>query len=98
VSTHALLLRPSNHIYAVAALSQSKVHDADRPSLSATLAAAAGSYAAHSEMLRTEKGRRKETESAQRDKPLDGSRVEAPSELNISKIYTRSGLEAYRTF
>jgi len=32
VSTHALLLRPSNHIYAAAALSQSKVHDADRPS------------------------------------------------------------------
>jgi len=38
VSTHALLLRPSNHIYAAAALSESKVHDADRPSLSAALA------------------------------------------------------------
>jgi len=33
---------------------------------------------AHSEMLRTEKGTRKETESAQRDKPLEGSRGEAP--------------------
>jgi len=30
--SHALLLRPSNHIYAAAALSQSKVHDADRRS------------------------------------------------------------------
>jgi len=39
----------------------------------------AGTYAAHSEMLRTENGRRKGTESAQRDKPLDGSRSEAPS-------------------
>ena len=39
----------------------------------------AGSYAAHSEMLRTEKGRRKGTESAQRDKPIDGSRREDPS-------------------
>jgi len=38
VSTHALLLRPSNHIYATAASSQSKVHDADRPSASAALA------------------------------------------------------------
>jgi len=38
MSTHALLLRPSNHIYAAAALSQSKVHDADRPSASAALA------------------------------------------------------------
>ena len=39
VSTHALLLRPSNHIYvAAAALSQSKVHDADRPSPSVALA------------------------------------------------------------
>ena len=75
VSTHALLLRPSNHIYAAAALSYSKVDDADRPSRSAALVAAAGSYAAHSEMLRTEKGRRKGTESAQRDKPLDGSRA-----------------------
>jgi len=37
VSTHVLLLRPSNHIYAAAALSQSKVHDADRPSPSAAL-------------------------------------------------------------
>jgi len=36
--------------------------------------ATAGSYAAHSEMLQTEKGRRMRTESAQRDKPLDGSR------------------------
>jgi len=35
VSTHALLLRPSNHIYTAAALSQSEVHDADRPSPSA---------------------------------------------------------------
>jgi len=38
----------------------------------------AGSYAAHSEMLRTEKGRRKGTDSAQRDKP----RGEAPNILN----------------
>ena len=39
VSTHALLLlRPSNHIYAAAALSQPKVHDADRPNPSAALA------------------------------------------------------------
>jgi len=38
VSTHALLLRPSNHIYSAAALFQSKVHDADRPSPSAALA------------------------------------------------------------
>jgi len=37
VSTHALLLRPSNHIYAAGALSQSEVHDADRPSPSAAL-------------------------------------------------------------
>ena len=73
VSTHALLLRLSNHIYSAAvALSQSKVHDADRPSPSAAPIATAGSYAARSEMLRTEKGRRKGTESAQRDKPLDG--------------------------
>ena len=41
--------------------------------------AKAGSYAAHSEMLRTEKGRRKGTESAQRDKPLGGFRCKAPS-------------------
>jgi len=35
-------------------------------------------------MLRTEKGRRKGTESAQRDKPLDGSRADAdaPSQDN----------------
>jgi len=39
----------------------------------------AGSYAAHSETLRTENGRRKGTESAQRDKPLDGYSGEAPS-------------------
>jgi len=39
VSTHALVLRPSNHIYAAAAaLSQSEVHDADRPSPGAALA------------------------------------------------------------
>jgi len=38
VLMHALLLRPSNHIYAAAALSQSKVHDANRPSPSAALA------------------------------------------------------------
>ena len=80
VSTHALLLRPSNHIYvAAAALSQSKVHDVDRPNPSAALTvvqpaeyewwpqtthklATTGSYAVHSEMLRTEKGRRKGTE------------------------------------
>jgi len=37
VSTHALLLRPSNHVHSAAALSQSKVHDADRPSASAAL-------------------------------------------------------------
>jgi len=37
----------------------------------------AGSYAAHSEMLRTEKGRKKGTESAQRDNPPDGSKGEA---------------------
>jgi len=37
VSMHALPLRPSNHIYAASALSQSKVHDADRPSPSAEL-------------------------------------------------------------
>ena len=39
VSTHALLLllRPSNHIYAAAALLQSKVHDADRASPRAEL-------------------------------------------------------------
>jgi len=37
VSTHALLLRPSNHIYAAVALSQSKVHDVDRPNPSAAL-------------------------------------------------------------
>jgi len=37
VSTHALLLRPSNHIYAATALSQSKVHDTDRPSASSAL-------------------------------------------------------------
>jgi len=30
-------------------------------------------------MVQTEKGRKKGTESAQRDKPLDGSRGEAPS-------------------
>jgi len=48
VSMHALLLRPSNDIYTAAAL----VHDADRPSPSAALVATAGSYAAHSEMLR----------------------------------------------
>jgi len=42
--------------------------------------ATTGSYAAHSEMLRTEKGRRKGTESTQYDKPLDGSRDKAPSE------------------
>ena len=70
---HALLLRPSNDIYAAAAL----VHDADRPSPSAALVASAGSYAAHSEMLRTEKGRRKGTKSAQCNKLLDGSRGEA---------------------
>jgi len=40
--------------------------------------AMAGSYAAHSEMLRTENGMRKGTETAQRDKPLNGSRGEAP--------------------
>jgi len=101
VSTHALLLRPSNHIYAAVALSQSKVNDADRSSPSAELAvvssllnvnddhklphklATAGSCATHSEMLRTEKARRKGTESAQRDKPLDWSRGEAPSTTNI---------------
>ena len=33
-------------------------------------------------MQRTEKGRRNGTESAQRDKPLDGSRSEAPSYYN----------------
>jgi len=38
VSTHLLLLRPSSPIYAAAALSQYKVHDADRPSPSAALA------------------------------------------------------------
>jgi len=38
VSMHVLLLRSSNHIYTAAALSQSKVHDADRPSPSAALA------------------------------------------------------------
>jgi len=32
VSTHVLLLRLFNHIYVAAVLSQSKVHDADRPS------------------------------------------------------------------
>ena len=37
---------------------------------------------AHSEMLRTENGRRKGTENEQRDKPLDGSRGEAPSLYN----------------
>ena len=44
--------------------------------------ATAGSYAAHSEMLRTGKGRRKWTKSAQRDKPLDGSTGEAPSKIS----------------
>jgi len=38
VWTHALLLRPSNDIYAAVALSQSQVHDADRPNLIAALA------------------------------------------------------------
>jgi len=38
VSMHVLLLRSSNHIYTAVALSQSKVHDADRPSPSAALA------------------------------------------------------------
>jgi len=47
------------------------------------MAQTAGSYAAHSEMLWTEKGRRKGTESVQRDKPLDGSRGEAPSICNV---------------
>jgi len=42
------------------------------------MARTAGSYAAHSEMLRTEEGRRKGTDSAQRNKPLDGFRGEAP--------------------
>jgi len=42
----------------------------------------ASSYAAHSEMLRIGKGRRKGTESAQRDKPLDRSRGEAASSLD----------------
>jgi len=37
VSTQAQLLRPFSHIYSAAALSQSKVHDADRPSQSAEL-------------------------------------------------------------
>jgi len=41
--------------------------------------ATTGSYAAHSEMLRTEKGRRKGTESAERDKAVDWSKGEAPS-------------------
>jgi len=36
--SHALLLRLFDHIYAVPASSQSKVHDADRRSLSAELA------------------------------------------------------------
>jgi len=35
----------------------------------------AGSYAAHNEMLWTEKGKRKGTESTQRDNPLHGSRA-----------------------
>jgi len=38
VSTHAMLLRTSNRIYAAAALSQSKVHNADRPRPSVALA------------------------------------------------------------
>jgi len=38
VSTHALLLRPSDHIYAAVALPHSKVHDANQPSPSAALA------------------------------------------------------------
>jgi len=39
-------------------------------------------------MLQTEKGRRKGTESAQRDKPLDGSRGKALSNNNNNtKIY-----------
>jgi len=38
VSTNALLLRPFNDIYAAVALSQSELHDANRPSPSAELA------------------------------------------------------------
>ena len=48
-------------------------------------------------MLRTEKGRRKGTERAQRDKPLDGSRGKAPSQDNshikMAKGMTRIGLQ-----
>jgi len=46
----------------------------------------AGSYAVHSGMLRTEKGRRKGTESVQRDKPLDRSRGKAPSLVYMSVL------------
>jgi len=38
----------------------------------------ASSYAAHSEMFRTEKGRMKGTERVQCDKPLDGCRGKDP--------------------
>jgi len=57
--------------------------DADRRSGPACYKlSTAGSYAAHSEILRTEKGMRKGTDSAQRDKPLDESRGEVPSHYN----------------
>jgi len=41
-----------------------------------------GSHAVHSEMLPTEKGRRKRTERTQHEKPPNGSRGKAPSYFN----------------
>jgi len=80
--SHALLLRSSNHIYAAAALSQSKVHDADRPSPSAALAVVqpAMNYLRLVHMQRTVKCSelRREGGREQHDKPIDGSRGEAP--------------------
>ena len=50
--------------------------------------ATTGSYAVHSEILRTEKGRRKGTEGTQRDKPLNGSRGKAPSVCKFAMFWT----------
>jgi len=51
------------------------------------MARTASSYAAYSEMLRNEKGRRKGTETVQRDKSLDGSRGKAPGIFNVLLYY-----------
>jgi len=97
VLTYVLLLRPSNHIYAAASLSQSKVHDADRPSQIAelpvvqpaecewwpqTIRKLATAGSYAVHGARNWEGKEEGTESAQHDKHLDGSRSKTPSTYN----------------